>query len=49
MMTVVVLLAKRSKRTGKITLIASTTDTQIVEAVINECGELDLSNTPPVL
>jgi hypothetical protein len=45
----VVLLAKRSKRTGKITLIASTTDTQIVEAVINECGELDLSNTPPVL
>ncbi|OYY68007.1 MAG: hypothetical protein B7Y44_10500 [Sphingomonadales bacterium 28-55-16] len=46
---IVVLLAKRSKRTGKITLIASTTDTQIVEAVINECGELDLSNTPPVL
>ncbi|WP_295444494.1 hypothetical protein [Sphingorhabdus sp. EL138] len=45
----VVLIAKRNKRTGKITLIASTTDTQIVEAVINECGELDLSNTPPVL
>jgi len=45
----VVLLAKRSKRTGKITLVASTTDTQIVEAVINECGELDLSNTPPIL
>lgn len=45
----VVLLAKRSKRTGKITLIASTTDAQVVEAVISECGELDLSNTPPVL
>lgn len=45
----VVLLAKRSKRTGKITLIASTTDAEIVEAVVNECGELDLSNTPPIL
>lgn len=43
------LLAKRSKRTGKITLIASTADAEVVEAVINECGELDLSNTPPVL
>lgn len=45
----VVLLAKRSKRTGKITLIAFTTDAEIVEAVVNECGELDLSNTPPIL
>lgn len=45
----VVLLAKRSKRTDKITLIASTTDAEIVEAVVNECGELDLSNTPPIL
>lgn len=45
----VVLLAKRSRGTGKIKLIASTTDAQIVEAVINECGELDLSNTPPIL
>lgn len=45
----VVLLAKRSKRTGKISLIASTTDAEIVGAVINECGELDLSNTPPIL
>lgn len=45
----VVLLAKRSKRTGKITLIASTTDAQIIEDVINECGELDLSNTPQIL
>lgn len=45
----VVLLAKRSKRTGKITLIASTTEAEIVEAVVNECGELDLSNTPTIL
>lgn len=45
----VVLLAKRSKRTGKITLIASTTDAQVLEDVINECGELDLSNTPSIL
>ena len=44
----VVLLAKRSK-SGKIILIASTADAEIVEAVVNECGELDLSNTPPVL
>jgi hypothetical protein len=45
----VVLLAKRSKATGKISLIASTTDPQIVEDVINECAEVDLSNAPPIL
>lgn len=45
----IVLLARKDQATGRITVVGSTTDQDILNDVIFECGEIDIGKTPPML